>query len=185
MLDSNLLVAELADEMRLCSLANCSNPQFTARLKERSSDFCRRSGVRDPDILYTRSANEESSERKHEFLVDFCAFAQERMVLALESEWVPRADNIFFDFRKLLHLKTPLKVMVCDSPTFVSDELASVAKFLAAYPDHRIGEEYIIFNYRGGQATIHCHRWKPGRDGAVKLEEVRLALVEGFPKSTR
>jgi hypothetical protein len=182
MLNSDLLVAELAAEMKQCTVANCTDRQFTERCKKRTFDFCCEHGV--PDVLYTKPADTESG-RKSEFLVDLCAFAEQRMVLALESEWVPTLDSIFFDFRKLLHLKTALKVMICDSAVFIKDDLRSVAEFPALYPDHQFGEEYIIFNFHGRQSIIHCHRWKPEQDGAVKPEDVRFAVVEGFPRQTK
>ena len=121
-------------------------------------------------------------DRKREFLVDLCAFADEQMVLALESEWNPNPISTFEDFRKLLQLKAPLKVMICDSPVFVRTRLSSVAAFLARYPEHRLGEEYIIFNFRGNRTVLNCHRWKPKKDGIVHPDEIRFALVAGFPR---
>jgi hypothetical protein len=182
MLDSDQLIAALFEAMKKCTRDECNNREFTKKVKECTSAFCCKYGV--TEVLYTRPPDEES-KRKSEFLVDLCAFADQQMVLALESEWGTTPESFFFDFRKLLHLKTPLKIMICDLPVAIKDELRSVAEFLARYPDHRFGEEYIIFNFRGGQSKIYCHRWKPERDGAVKPEDVRFAVVEGFPKQTK
>ena len=178
LLDSDFLIAELAAEIKQCSLDECRDPEYTKRIKDRISAFCLEKGA--SDVRFTEAS---ASERRHEFMVDLCAFEGQRMILAVESEWLPEPENTFYDFRKLLYLKAPLKVMICDSPSFVRDRLKPAAAFLAQYPDHLAGEEYIIFNFRGNRGVLNCHRWKPARDGAARLEEIRFSVVPGFPKT--
>ena len=51
------------------------------------------------------------------------------MDAAIESEWTPTLDAIEYDFKKLLHVKASLKMMLCDSPQYVKDNLVPAVSF--------------------------------------------------------
>jgi hypothetical protein len=54
-------------------------------------------------------------QRLPEYLVDLCWLDSERwgVELALEMEWNPHAYDVQYDFRKLVLIKAPRKIMLC------------------------------------------------------------------------
>ena len=74
------------------------------------------------------------------------------MELVVECEWDPDRDETIADFKKLLHIKAPFKLLICDSSSLVEDKLQIAIDVLSKYRDHRAGEVYGIFNVRGNRA---------------------------------
>jgi hypothetical protein len=129
------------------------------------------------DIRYT-----DKERKKAEYLIDFCVIADYRMDTAIESEWNPYLEEIEYDFAKLLYVKASLKVMICDSQDYVSEQLGPARKFLK---DRRrnceLGETYMIFNWRGDRGVANCHVWTPTERSFAEGETIRFDCVPGFP----
>lgn len=54
-----------------------------------------------------------------QYLVDFCWYNEgtERIELAMEVEWNPKAKGVDDDFYKLIHVKSPLKIWISGFPS--------------------------------------------------------------------
>jgi hypothetical protein len=52
-----------------------------------------------------------------------------------ESEW-GTIDDIVFDFKKLLYVKSPLKVMICDPQKHREQLIPELESCVRSYPDH-------------------------------------------------
>ncbi len=112
-----------------------------------------------------------ASEAAEGFLVDVAVFRRTRLELAILFSDVPQ------EWRKLVHIKAPLRVLICDSV-----EVREFTKMLAAYGDHRAGEQYLVLNWRREKRTIFAHLWRVPGDGRVPAMAVRFQPLPGFPR---
>jgi len=71
-----------------------------------------------------------------------------------------------------------IKLMICDSPPFVEEKLKPAVEALEKYPDHQIGEQYLIFNCRCDRGVINCHSWRV----IAKETDVQFSVMPGFPR---
>ncbi len=88
-----------------------------------------------------------------EYLLDIVFFNKCSYLadLAIECEWGD-CSAIAYDFEKLLWIKSPLKLMICDPQDRRGDPLPVVHQKLRRYTEHQAGEEYVVINV-GGHPT--------------------------------
>ena len=123
-----------------------------------------------------------TSVRNHEFLLDFIAVHPDTadVQLAVESEWGP-LGAIVHDFRKLLYMKSDVKIMICGSGG--ERLLPRLEEIASKYPRHMTGETYIILDVSEPEMCVHSYMWAPETDGVAAvqfrplLEPVPFAFV--------
>ena len=133
-----------------------SDKVWTTTIKCGLREIVERPGI---EVLFTDSCNGVS-----EFIIDFIAWNHvggEGIVLAAESEWIgvmrtskSYAEEVAFDFWKLLCIKSPIKLMI-----FASSEksfphepiIEELRKAFVLYQDHTPGELYIFMDFAPGK----------------------------------
>jgi len=88
--------------------------EFRRKRTERCEHYLTRLGRR-LGFLVMPSKVSRVEQRLPEYLVDLCWLDPERwgMELALEMEWNRHAHDVQYDFRKLVLIKAPRKIMLC------------------------------------------------------------------------
>ena len=77
------------------------------------------------------------------------------IALACESEW-QYADDVSYDFQKLLVVKAPLKLLTYSGRKSMAEAIrARVKQDLELYPYHVTGEEYIFVGLDFGIGCAH------------------------------
>jgi hypothetical protein len=94
-----------------------------------------------------------------------------------ESEW-GNVKEVMYDFQKLIFIKAPLKVLICGPEDRAYDLIPRADEWIQKYPDHVMGERYVIVNVRRG--TAECYQWAAPRNGGVG-SEARFLAVPGSP----
>ncbi len=117
-----------------------------------------------------------ASDVRFDFLVDLAVLRRSRL------EMVMLASDSQADWRKLVHIKAPLRVLLCNSAALADDDLRDFVRMLAAYGDHRAGEEYLILNWRREHHVLHAHLWRAGANGRIAPLNIRCVKLPGFPK---
>ena len=92
---------------------------------------------------------------RHEFMLDVVAWdksGHETVTLAVECEWYQKIEEVENDFRKLLVVKSPLKLMIfaCNKKArkFRAEDIQEMVKErLRSYRDHVRGERYVFINF--------------------------------------
>ena len=164
--------------VRRCDVEEMLNTQITWQLKRDLADYYQTLD-KNADIRYT---NTDKGREIKEFLLDFCVIADHRMDTAIESEWNPDLVAVEYDFEKLLYVKASLKVMICDSPDYVTGKLVPAVDFLTKRKQNcETGETYMIFNWRGNRGVANCHTWTPTEKSPAGSEAIRFRCLPGFP----
>lgn len=86
-----------------------------------------------------------------------------RVELAVESEWNRSSKEIIYDFKKLMAVKSPLKVMVYRvSRTAKARVEKEIKRYLMEFGQHLKGECYIFceFQRNGAEWTCECRLFK-------------------------
>ncbi|HUI81187.1 MAG TPA: hypothetical protein VLY24_24850 [Bryobacteraceae bacterium] len=120
----------------------------------------------------------------NEFLVDVMWYNPDthRPDAVFESEW-KSIDEILYDFQKLLYLKCPLKVLICDpAPAHRPRLIPGLIELLKRYPDHVAGEQYVVINVKGSSfgGEADCYTWEVPRS-AANPADIRFSMIEGSP----
>lgn len=129
------------------------------------------------DVHYT-----DRARALGEFLFDLVWLGSHGMELAVESEW-NGVGNVLVDFKKLVHVKAPIKLLVCDTAKTESQVLPKLHDYLAAYHDHRAGEHYVVVDLCCAQRRARCYAWRVDHDGELGANEIRFAPIAGSPIS--
>ena len=101
------------------------------------------------------------------------------IVLGVECEW-NYCNDVLFDFEKLMHIKSPLKLMICSvtrgggpnsNNTVMLERLRK--EYLAPFGQHIRGETYLLVNFfgstRGGwTADADCYQFVVPEDGKIE-----------------
>jgi hypothetical protein len=97
---------------------------------------------------HLRSAYSCKSENKREFLYDYVWLDRSGvMKLAVESESTALTNNVMEDFRKLIHAKAPLKMIVFSDGPQMRTIFQDLEKELQAYQGHVVGERYVAVQF--------------------------------------
>ena len=97
------------------------------------------------------------------------------MALAVESEWGDSVQGVLDDFRKLLCVKAPLKLMIYDGgdlPECGTAVQSGLKADLHSYHHHIAGEVYLFMGF--GPTKEYCHRFVVPNDGILKNIEFEL-----------
>jgi hypothetical protein len=118
----------------------------------------------------------------HEWLLDAVLSEENRGVLvAVESEFSERPAHICYDFRKLLSIKAPLKILIIDSRKNLSEViLTGINECAQRFEQHQMGEVYYVLDFHQGRVDVH--RWQIGdvREGkAPKFKFEHLSNLSG------
>jgi len=121
-----------------------------------------------------RSIYTDRSENMRKFMLDFIWWSDNGAMLACECEWGnswnPKSNPqaVADDFDKLLSFKAPMKLMIFDSyadATLQSECLSLLDKYLAQYPSHIEGEQYLLIDFckefRAWTVTVKKHGLDP------------------------
>jgi hypothetical protein len=170
----------LQDTLAVVEDSNKSLKPWTAGVKE----ALRRMGKKRNLCVYP------SPERwyESEYLLDLIWLDERKssprrgvVELAAEIEW-GRVDDVRYDFEKLILVKAPLKLMVCDpwSGNDAEELLPTLSRSLEFYADHRRGETYLVadleWNGAKRQLALRSYVWEPTADGRPEGPEfVKLA----------
>ncbi len=115
-----------------------------------------------------------------EFLVDILWFDPSGTPkAAFESEW-GGISAVEYDFKKLLCIKAPLKVMICDC--YPEPLIGSLEQCIRRYPDHLAGERYLVLNVCGSAMSGNpkCHMWEAPKAGSIDSPTV-FSEILGSP----
>ena len=149
-LDPKTLIPRLADKMREANLDWQHSTEWTRVLKESLRQLLESEGTNTTEALY--SSHELD---RHEFLLDLVIWDRQDGVgvsLAVESEWLQSIEEVATDFRKLLVVKAPLKLMIfaCNSKPLKFSQKAvwdKLCECLLLFRDHIQGETYVFMDY--------------------------------------
>lgn len=117
--------------------------------------------------------------RNHEFLLDFIAVDPNTsdVQLAVESQWGP-AGAVVHDFRKLLYIKSDVKILICGSGgERICSRLEEVA---SRYPRHYAGETYIVLDVSEAELSIQSYLWSATSDGPAAVRFKPFVSAVGF-----
>lgn len=138
-----------------------ANPVWTKRVKAALGCFAVGCGLR---TQYTGAEAEGSLST--EYLCDVMIWSQQSwsLQIAAEIEWNQGPAKLREDFRKLLVIKAPVKLFICDlgdDPESRAREVCEVE--LQAYADHLPGERYLVLNLCGNPTiggSIRAYAWR-------------------------
>jgi len=146
----------LADRVKLLDVSG-TNPVWTRWVKAYFQDLGFQQGFQ------VKLTNSEEGER--EFLLDLCWLKETSeeclMGLALECEW-EYGDAVLYDFRKLVHMKAFVKVVVCAlSKDMMDSTLDEMCRVIRSNPLRLMQESYLVINlpdsensYKTGRLTV-------------------------------
>ena len=109
------------------------------------------------------------------------------LMLAAEIEWTSTLTDVRVDFKKLLHAKSPLKLMILARPDPEGTILPQLAKSVVEYAGHVEGEEYVIIQlsdraHRSQHRRLHaCRFLVPKTDGMLSPGTISFTPVDGSP----
>ena len=104
------LMPRLAEKVRNANLDWQLSTEWTKVLKGSLRELLESEGTNMTEALYSFP-----DSNRHEFLLDLVIWDRqdgEGASLALESEWSQNIEEVATDFRKLLVIKAPLKLMI-------------------------------------------------------------------------
>jgi hypothetical protein len=151
MLSSTLIATAIADNVPLLCGQSDSNEVWTAAVYKVLEEISKQ-----------QSWIPEYKGSPCEFLLDFVAWREKASIqLAVESEWEEPAWEIRRDFRKLLPIKAPYKVMIyCTRPGAIHTGTLQ-QKFMAVlqlFQDHSPDERYIFIEFKKGDHVL-AYEW--------------------------
>lgn len=121
--------------------------------------------------------------RNHEYLLDFIAVDPNTadVQLAVETEW-GSLGSVVHDFRKLLYIKSDLKIMICGSGAGGDRLCAQLETLASRYPRHVAGEMYVILDVNEADMAIRSYVWIADADGkaSVHFQPFMEDLAFGF-----
>lgn len=91
------------------------------------------------------------------------------ILLAVESEWGSCGD-VLDDFEKLLHVKSPLKLMVSWLQGRYSAQFLEQLRtgYLMPFQQHIRGETYVWVNFVGMAGNADCYEFVAAQDGKIQ-----------------
>lgn len=108
------------------------------------------------DVVWLKPAREDARE------------GNGRIVLAVESEWSSSFDEVWCDFSKLLYVKAPRKVLICDlSPKMIQEALRQFEQDIIDAGGLEAQEKYIVINF--GNQYAEC--WSCGSPEPVRFQK--------------
>jgi hypothetical protein len=151
------LIPQLAEKMRNANLDWQHSAEWTKLLKDSLRQLLESEGTNTTQALYSSNALD-----RHEFLLDLVIWDREDgegVSLALESEWEQNIEEVATDFRKLLVVKAPLKIMIfaCNpKPRKFSQKAVwdKLCECLLLFRDHIKGETYVFMDYSQPPARL-------------------------------
>lgn len=125
-----------------------------------------------------------SGVRLPEFLFDLVWHSDDDgIVLAVECEWNPA--GVIEDFRKLLYVKAPLKLMIywVESQSSSGETVRqSLKDALHKYKRHLREETYLFIAF-SRNADDRCFVFTPPNDGAVEHVDLTLVTIASSAKA--
>ena len=120
--------------------------------------------------------------RNQEFLLDFLALNEHTrdIELAVESEW-GTLGAILHGFRKLLYVKSDLKLMICGPAAGNASLCSRVEEVVSKYPRHMTGETYVLVQVSETDMVLRSYVWRAQSDGPAEVRFHRY--IEDVPFS--
>ncbi len=109
-----------------------------------------------------KNADENGRALSHEFLLDMVWWeGDSRLVLAVESELSSDPGEREKDFRKLLAIKSPLKVMIVvahKDQAEIDGFIGGLDTVVKEWGQHLHGEQYLAYVFADGANQAYCAR---------------------------
>ncbi len=161
------------------SLKTEKSTPWTDTIKEGLAELGKRKGfLVSPDPAPDPHPETQREKRQGEYIHDViwrCEFSRD-ILLAVESEWLD-IDEVLYDFEKLMHTKSPLKLMVSNmwesSAKARKNNLPRlleriVKDCLTPFQQHVCGETCLLVNFFGLTANAACYQFVADQDGKVQ-----------------
>jgi hypothetical protein len=163
---------KLAEMISVLSMKGLTRPERTRNLKNKLEGEGRRLGY---EVLCSKI---ESGKQEWLYDLVWLSKSMHAVRLACEFEWSGVITEQLRDFRKLLCVKTALKLFVYRAKANSKDRFEEA---LRTFTQHVNGENYVFCGYDESEDKWHCYLFRPknivygGRVREVKFRSVNLA----------